>query len=173
MLRNLNYNFDITAFSELWVPSQDLFKKKYPTIQGYHDLNCTKGYSCKSGYGLFVKEGLSFIHRPELNVAVNDNENAFQSTSVEILTRTQLIFSLAYITDILENLTIIYFNEKLKETLKIVNKKQNCLCREFSYDSDYDLLKTEYNDYVREFVDIMYCNYFQHCILEPTSILKT
>ena len=58
--------------------------------------------------GLFVKEGLSFIHRPELNVAVNDNENAFQSTSVEILTRTQLIFSLAYITDILENLTIIY-----------------------------------------------------------------
>ena len=61
----------------------------------------------------------------------------------------------------------------MKETLKIVNKKAKIVCAEnLVMTLIMTCLKTEYNDYVREFVDIMYCNYFQHCILEPTSILK-
>ena len=82
-----------------------------------------------------------------------------------IWVQTQL---LAATTDIIHQ----KFLEQLKATLtKIIIKKnrgkQIILCGDFNY----NLLSHENGEYVGEFPNIMYLNFLQSCITEPTRII--
>ena len=62
------------------------------------------------------------------------------------------------------------FNDKLDQTLKRISKekKMNIVCGDFNY----NFLNREYNIYISDFIDIMYSQLFQPCIIEPTRIIK-
>ena len=61
------------------------------------------------------------------------------------------------------------FNIKLDGTINNFrgSNKIKIICG----DSNYNLLNHEYNNYIKNFVDIIYSHFFQPCITEPTRIL--
>ena len=54
-------------------------------IPGYQRYYSTKGNSLKSGCCFFVKEGLKFIERNDLNRKIANEGNEFQSCWIEVI----------------------------------------------------------------------------------------
>ena len=52
--------------------------------------------------------------------------------------------------------------EKFKDSKKI-----KIICGDFNY----NLLNHEYNNHIKNFIDIMYSHFFQLCITEPTRVV--
>ena len=62
------------------------------------------------------------------------------------------------------------FNTRLKETLEIINRENKIVV--ITGDFNYDLLNLDKNVYAKEFIDILFNNFFQPCILEPTRVVN-
>ena len=64
----------------------------------------------------------------------------------------------------------ILFQEKLRDNLnKITNSNTTVI---ITGDFNNDILKYEHNKYVNDFLNIMYSNFLQPCITEPTRIAR-
>ena len=61
------------------------------------------------------------------------------------------------------------FLENLKTTSHSL-RKNNKICL-VAGDLNYDILKYEHNPIINEFLNLMYSNFFQPCILEPTRVV--
>ena len=54
-------------------------------MEGYQNYHGNRGSSIKSGCGFYVKEGIKFKRRKDLDIVYHDTDNEFQSTWIEIL----------------------------------------------------------------------------------------
>ena len=83
--------------SETWTPigKSEVKPRK---LEGYQNYHGNRGSSIKSGYGFYVKEGIKFKPREDLDIAYHDTDNRFQSTWIEILNanKTNIIIGVYY-----------------------------------------------------------------------------
>ena len=69
-----------------------LILKHRISLQGYQLLHGVKGKTLKSGCGFYLKSGIKFKPRKDLNISFFDENNEFQSCWIEVLMKTNQIF---------------------------------------------------------------------------------
>ena len=168
LINNLEYNFSVIALSETWTSKQET-NKPFPELRNYQPFYATQGTTTKSGSEFYVKKGLKFKSRKDLDLTHHDDENEFQSCWIEIL-KEKLVNTIIgiYYRHSKKNSNNI-LNIKLDGTIKKIkdNHKTKIICGDFNY----NLLNHEYNNHIKNFIDMMYSNFFQPCITEPTRIV--
>ena len=84
LISNLEFRFSVIAVSETWttIGKSEVRPRK---LEGYQNYHGNRGSSIKSGCGFYVKEGIKFKPRKDLDIAYHDTDNEFQSTWIEIL----------------------------------------------------------------------------------------
>ena len=80
----MEFSFSVIAVSETW-PPLGKSEVKQRKLEGYQNYHGNRGSSIKSGFGLYVKEGIKFKPQNDLDIAYHDTDNEFQSTWIEIL----------------------------------------------------------------------------------------
>ena len=138
-------------------------------MEGYQNYHGKRESSIKSGCGFYVKEGIKFKPRKDLDIACHDTDNEFQSTWIEILNdnNPNIIIGVYYRHP--RKNSDNTFLENLKITLhSLINNNKICLV---AGDFNYDILKYEHNPIINEFINLMYSNFFQSCILELTRVV--
>ena len=75
---NLVHNFSVIALSETWT-SKQVTNKQLPELRNYQPFYATQGTTTKSVCVFYVKNGLKFKSRRDLDLAYHDNDNEFQS----------------------------------------------------------------------------------------------
>ena len=85
ILINLEHNFDVLAVSETWAPKDKQFSPKFKRIAGYQKFHGTEGHILKSCYGFYIKEGIRFTPRKDLDISFADDKNEYQSCWIKIL----------------------------------------------------------------------------------------
>ena len=168
LISNLEFSFSVIAVSETWTPigKSEVKARKLESYQNYHR---NRGSSIKSGCDFYVKEGIKFKPRKDLDIAYHDTDNEFQSTWIDILNgnKPNIIIGVYYRHPKKHSNNI--FLENLKTTLhSLRNNNKVCLV---AGDFNYDILKYEHNPIINEFLNLMYPNFFQPCILEPTRVV--
>ena len=138
-------------------------------IDGYQTFHGTGGQSLKSGCGFFVKEGLKYKRRTDLEMSFKDKNNEFQSCWIEIINNpTPNIIIGCYYRHPKKPSNGIFI-KKLNDTLRKLRKANNkhvLICG----DINYNLLNYKHNEYIRNFLNTMNSNLLQPCIIEPTRI---
>ena len=85
LLADLGHTFDIIALSETWTDTSEKKSSAIGQLEGYGKFVFTPGSSLKGGCGFFIKNGLKYLERKELDIAVADDINEFQAKWVEII----------------------------------------------------------------------------------------
>ena len=170
LINNLDHNFDVLALSETWTPKDKQNLGKLNHITGYQKFYGTEGHTLKSGCGFYVKKGLKFTPRKDLDISFADDKNEYQSCWIEILLENQPNILIGTHYRHPKKHSDHKFNEDLKSTLHKIKKgnKYIVICGDFNY----DLLKHEYNDHINEFLNTITSTFLQPCITEPTRIIQ-
>ena len=84
IISNLKHNFSVIALSETRTSKQET-NKPFPELRNYQPFYDTQRTTTKSGCGFYVKKGLKFKSRKDLDLIYHDGENEFQSYWIEIL----------------------------------------------------------------------------------------
>ena len=167
LLDHLDFQFDIVALSETWMPRSKLNSFTLPRLSGYHELEYNCGETLKSGCALYIKDELTYIRRNDLTHAFYSSECEFQSLWIEIFNKNNS-------SNILVN--VIYLHPKLKcpkifldyleNMLNRVNKenKKIIICG----DINLDLLKTELHEYIHDYLSLLLSHFFIPQIIQPT-----
>ena len=74
--------------SETWTSKQET-NKPSPELINYQPFHATQGTANKSGCGFYVKKGLKFKLRRDLDLACHDYENEFQSCWFKVLNKKE------------------------------------------------------------------------------------
>ena len=82
---DLDYPFDIIAVTETWNPLKNKDKFIPKSLEGYEPYKGLSGTTIKSGCGLYIRTGLTFIERKDLDISHHDDLNEFQVKFVEIV----------------------------------------------------------------------------------------
>ena len=160
--------------SETWIPigKSEVKPRK---LEGYQNYHVNRGSSIKSGCGFYVKEGIKFNPRKDLDIAYHDTDNEFQSTWIKILNgnKSNIIIGVYYRPPPPPPQKKTNSNNKFLENLKTTlhslrNSNKICLV---AGDFNYDILKYEHNPIINVFLNLMHSNFFQPCILEPTRVI--
>ena len=88
-IKNLEHNFTVMALSETWTSKQET-NKPFPDPRNYQPFYATQETTTKNGCEFYVKKGLKFKSRRELDLTYYDDENEFQSCWIEILNKKNL-----------------------------------------------------------------------------------
>ena len=168
LLCNVDHNFSVIALSETWTCKQET-NKSFPELRNYQPFYATQEKTTKSGCGFYVKKGLKFKSRRDLDHTDHDDENEFQSCWIEILNEKEsnTITGVYYrhpkkTSNDLFNITLDGTIKKIKD-----NNKTKIICGDFNY----NLLNHEYNNQIKHFIDTVHSHFFQPCITEPTRIV--
>ena len=146
LITNLGHNFSVTALSETWT-SKQVTNKQLPELRNYQPFYATQGTKTKSGCGFYVKKGLKFKSRRDLDLAYHDDDNEFQSCWIEILNKKEPNTIIGvYYRHPKKNSNDI-FTIKLDGTIKKIkdNNKTKVICGDFNY----NLLNHEYNNHIK------------------------
>ena len=74
LVSNLEFSFSVIAVSETWTPKGKT-EVKPRQLEGYQNYHWNKGSSIKSGCGFYVKEGIKFKPRKDLDFTYHDTDN--------------------------------------------------------------------------------------------------
>ena len=74
LITNLEHNFSGIALSETWT-SKQVTNKQLAELRNYQLLHATQGTTTKSGCGFYVKKGLKFKSKRDLDLAYHDDDN--------------------------------------------------------------------------------------------------
>ena len=85
ILINLEHSLDVLAVSETWAPKDKQFSPKLKRIAGYQKFHGTEGHILKSGCGFYIKKGIRFTPRKDLDISFADDKNEYQSCWIKIL----------------------------------------------------------------------------------------
>ena len=88
LITNLEHKFSVIALSETWT-SKQVTNKQLPELRNYQPFYATQGNTTKSVCGFYVKKGLKFKSRRDLDLAYHDDDNKFQSYWIEILNKKE------------------------------------------------------------------------------------
>ena len=98
LISNLRHKFSVIAVSETWTPNDDKRSDKPKTLESYQNYHGVKGKSVKIGCGFYVKEGINFKPRKDLEITYSDDDNEFQCSWIELLNekRPHILVGLYY-----------------------------------------------------------------------------
>ena len=129
---------------EIWT-SKRKTNKLFPELRNYQLFYATQGTTTKSGCRFYVKKGLKFKSRQDLDLTYHDDENEFQSCWNEILNEKEpnTIIGVCYRHPKKNSNDI--FNIKLDGTIKKMKDKNKTkiICGDFNY----NLLNHEYHNH--------------------------
>ena len=164
----MEFSFSVIAVSETWTP-KGKSEVKPRKLEGYQNYHGNKGSSIKSSCGFYVKEGIKFKPRKDLDIAYHDTDIEFQSTWIEILNdnKANIIIGVYYRYPKKNSYNI--FLENLETELH--NLRSNNKIYLVAGDLSYDILKYEHNPVMNEFLNLITLIFFQPCILEPTRVV--
>ena len=82
LFSNLKFSFNIIAVPETWTSTWKIWfePRKLDDYQNYHG---NRGSSVDSGCSFYVKEGMKFKPRKNLDIAYHDTYNNIESTWIE------------------------------------------------------------------------------------------
>ena len=140
---------------------------KPKTLEGYQNYHGVKGKPLKSGCGFYVKEGINFKPRKDLEITYSDEDNEFQCSWIELPNWKwpNILVGLYYTHPKKKSDSL--FLLKLKQTLTKLRDSNKVTV--VTGDFNYDILKYEKNS--SEFLNLMYSNFLRPYILEPTRIV--
>ena len=75
----LDYYFDIIAVTETWNSEKNKDKFIPKKLEGYETYNGLTGTTLKSGCGLYIRSGLTYVNRKDLCIQHHDDLNEFLS----------------------------------------------------------------------------------------------
>ena len=90
LITNLGHKFSVIEVSETWTPNNDKSGNKPQTLEGYQNYHGVKGKSLQNGCGFYVKEGINFKPRKDLEITYSDEDNEFQCSWIELLNEKRL-----------------------------------------------------------------------------------
>ena len=167
---DLDYPIDIIAVTETWNSE----KKKHAFIPkilpGYEPYKGLTGTTLKSGCGLYIRSGLTYIERKDLDIQHHDDLNEFQMKFIEIVVTksANIILNVTYRHP--RKTSDSTFNDKLQETLtKIANEHKIMI---LLGDFNYNLFNHDRDNQTKHFVETMYTNSLQPTINIPTRVVK-
>ena len=167
---NLDYPFDVVAVSETWnsEKSKDGFIPK--VLPGYEPYIGLTGTTLKSGCGLYIRSGLAYIQRKDLDMQFYDDLNEFQMKFIEIVMpkSTNIILSVTYRHP--KKTSNQTFIEKLKEILDKISNEHKIVIS--LGDFNYNLLNHDKDTYTKDFTETMYSYSLQPTINKPTRVVK-
>ena len=76
LISNLEFSFSVIALSETWTP-KGKSEVKPRKLEGYQNYHGNKGSSIKSGCGFYVKGGIKFKSRKDLDIVYHGTDNEF------------------------------------------------------------------------------------------------
>ena len=144
--------------------------KNIPRLEKHQSFVWAKGVIIKIGCGFYIRNGIKYKQINDLDIRYYDDNNEFQSSWIEIIKENKPNIIARVFYRYPKKTSDNIFNDKLDQTLKRISKekKMNIVCGDFNY----NFLNREYNIYISDFIDIMYSQLFQPCIIEPTRIIK-
>ena len=150
---NLNYSFDIIGLTETWNPSSNKDKFIPKRLEGYHKYNGLPGTSMKSGCGIYIRSGIKYKDRKDLDIQHKDDLNEYQCKAIEIINTkgSNIIVLTSYRHP--KKASDNTYNNWLQDTLEKISKDHKTVI--FLGDFNYNLLKYSYNEHVKTFVDTM------------------
>lgn len=168
LLASVDFKFDIIAVTETWNPDSKVTFSPGDLV-GYTQYNGITGHTLKSGCGLYINSDLKYIDRKDLNISLYDDINEYQGKWIEIIN-----------TKCSNVLLAVYYRHPRKDSDKTFNENLNTLIQKIKTenkkiiitgDFNYDLLKLDKNQHIRDFMDTMLDNFLQPCITEPTRVV--
>ena len=127
LLHDLDYSFDVIALTETWNPekNKDTFRAKQ--LPGYLDYYGVEGSSLKGGCGFYIKDSFTPIPRKDLEFKLGDTGSEAENCWIELVNNAgpNVLVGVFYRHP---SRNSGLFLEKLKATMKIINreKKENC-----------------------------------------------
>ena len=104
--------------------SKQVTNKQLLELTNYQAFYATQGTTTKCGCGFYVKKGLKFKSRRDLDLAYHDNDNDFQSCWIKILNKKEPNTIIdVYYKHPKKNSNDV-FNIKLDGTIKIITKQK-------------------------------------------------
>ena len=170
LLDRLEFSFDIVGVTETWNEDSKSHNFTPGQLTGYQDYIGKEGSSLKGGCGLYVKRGVVFVPRADLDAKVkHQNKNSeYESLWIEVVNpkgkNTLVGICYRHPTKKDEGYPVY-----LQKTLKAVNKENKEII--LMGDFNYDLLKFDKSTEVNEFLSILSTQLMQPHIIGPTRIV--
>ncbi len=163
LLYNLNFNFDIIALSETWHNKGNTDQLLALSLQGYQSFQGVAGNSKNGGCGFYIKDNIEFEIRKDLNKTIKSDNSEFETFWIQ---SGNSVFGVIYNHP--RKLPSDFLNY-LDSTLKKLSKenKEITLLGDFNL----DLIKFDKINVVEQFINLMFSNYYQPVILQPTRYI--
>ena len=169
LLSTLKFDFDIIALTETWNSIEKKNTFNPGKLEGYYPYQGTMGNTLRGGCGIYIKQNLKYFERKDLNISFYDVNNEFQSFWIEIINKNSANIILGTFYRHPKPNSDTTFNQKLNDTLSnLINTNKIVM---ITGDFNYDLFKADKNPLIKQFIDTIYSNLLQPCILEPTRIV--
>ena len=168
LINNVEQNFSVIASSETWTFKQET-NKPSAELRNYQPFYATQGTTTKSGCWFYVKKGLKFKSRGDLDLTYHYGEIEFQICWIEILKEKEPNTIIGVYHRHPKNNSNDIFNIKSDGTIKKIkdNSKTRIICGDFSC----NFLNHKYNNRIKNITDIIYSHFFQPGVTEPTRIV--
>ena len=168
LINNLDHQFSVEGLSEIWTPQNKNSLFKPQKLDGSQTYYGRQGNSLKSGCGFYVKDEINYKPRKDLDMAYNDKYNEFQCCWIDIINQNNPNILVGTYYRYPKKNSNNVFLKKMKENLHKIGNNNKITIE--AGDFNFDLLKYDYNNLTNDFLSIMYSNFFQSCIPEPTRI---
>jgi hypothetical protein len=171
LIINLDHEFDVIALTETWNSNEKSHLFKPGLLEGYQPYDGLSGTTRKSGCGFYIRNGIKYISRKDISLSYYDDDNEYQIKWIEIVIKNKpnIITGVCYRHPRKnKNDTFITSMEAIFDKIKNENK-----LIVLSGDFNYNLLRHETDKTVNTFVNLMFGNSLQPCILQPTRYSNT
>ena len=96
--------------------------KNIPRLKNYQSFVGTEGVATKSWCGFYIRNGIKYKQRKNLDISYYDDNNELQSSWIEIIKEYESNIIAGVFWRHPEKISGNIFNEKLDETLKRISK---------------------------------------------------
>ena len=167
---DLDYPFDIIAVTETWNPLKNKDKFIPKSMEGYEPYKGLSGTTTKSGCGLYIRTGLTFVERKDLDISHHDDLNEFQVKFVEIVMpkSANIIFSVTYRHP--RKTSDSTYIDKLQDTLTKIAEEHKIIMA--VGDFNYNLFNQDKDNQTRQFIETMFTSGLQPTINKPTRVVR-
>ena len=169
LIKDHEIKFDIVALSETWTPESKSKIFQPNCMKGYHEYVGCNGSSLKSGCGFYINNTLKYLDRKDLDVKYCDDTNEFQGKWIEIINNKSINTVVGVYYRHPKKKSDHTFIDHLKFNIDKLKRENKIII--ITGDFNYDLLTIENNVYAYDFINTMFSNYFQPCIIEPTRVI--
>ena len=150
----------IIALSETWHTKANNDQFKTLSLSGYQVYKGLTGSTKNGGCGFLVSENIKFDIREDLNKAFKDDQCEFDAFWIEI---DNSVMGVVYNHPRRNSTNFLEYLDQVQKKLSKENKHVM-----ISGDFNLDLLRTDKIKVAENFVNLMFSNFYQPLILQPT-----